>query len=47
MRFCVSYKEKTAARCRASCEDFDDVGAQKIAKPEVKHIATKHFLAIV
>ena len=22
------------ARCRASCEDFDEVGAQKIAKPE-------------
>ena len=33
MRFCVSYKENTAARCGASREDFDEVGAQKIAKP--------------
>ena len=47
MRFCASHKEKTAERCSASREDFDEVGAQKIAKSEVKHIGTKHFLATV
>ena len=31
----MSHKEKTAARCGASREDFDEVGAQKIAKPQV------------
>ena len=35
MRLCASYKEKTAARCSASCEVFDEVGVHKIAKPEV------------
>ena len=34
MRLCATHKEKTAARCRASCEDFDEVGVHKIAKPE-------------
>jgi hypothetical protein len=26
-------KEKPQARCSASCEDFDDAGAEKTSKP--------------